>query len=136
VGRASPSHPCHLKAKEWSISSPLSLGRFTCIPTTKDQLCYAVQGLLSGVLQLVRVRSSSLRLITMWAVFPTARGDNGVGFGGVTSPLCLCHPMTDEWQGQLSHFGAGLLMPLPPESASLCCLSEGQSPLSWECCHQ
>ena len=103
------------------------------LPTESAVLCCPdeMQSPFSQVLQLVRGRASSPKLITLWTAFPSARGGEGLGVG--TSPLCPCHSMADKGQGQLSHthtLGASSPTPLPPGPAPLCCLGKAQGQLS------
>lgn len=78
-----------------------------------------VQGHLSQVLKLVRVRNSSPEFRSLWAAFPPAGGGKGLWRRGA-SPLHSCCPMADEWWGQPSLtyvFGASSPTPLPPGPA-------------------
>lgn len=77
------------------------------------------------MLQLVRGGAE----LYLWEAFMTA-GDGGKGWVGA-SALHLCHPMANEWQGQLSYthaLGACLPIPSPLGPALFCCPGKAQGP--------
>lgn len=98
-GKASPVHPHHLMADEWWDQLFLALifrAGSPVAPSTRTSTTgkpTRETGLSLVNAALVRGRTSSPALRTLWAAFLTLRGGKGLG---VVPPLHLCHPMANE----------------------------------------